>query len=213
MADKFHHEAIYRGADQVAKLAQQRLTISGAGALGSHLADNLARQGFRDLRIIDRDRIEEHNVSTQLYGESDIGAWKVEVLRQRLFRATGIEIDGIRKELTDRSAKSLLQDGGLIVDTFDNSASRRLVQEECRALKLPCLHVGLYADYGEVIWDEKYRVPQDVAGDVCDYPLARNLILLVAAVASEVVVRFALARTQENFSVTLRDLAIRPLEC
>ena len=213
MADKFHHEAIYRGADQVAKLAQQRLTISGAGALGSHLADNLARQGFRDLRIIDRDRIEEHNVSTQLYGESDIGAWKVEVLRQRLFRATGIEIDGIRKELTDRSAKSLLQDGGVIVDTFDNFASRRLVQEECRALKLPCLHVGLYADYGEVIWDEKYRVPQDVAGDVCDYPLARNLILLVAAVASEVVVRFALARTQENFSVTLRDLAIRPLEC
>jgi len=213
MADKFHHEAIYRGADQVAKLAQQRLTISGAGALGSHLADNLARQGFRDLRIIDRDRIEEHNVSTQLYGESDIGAWKVEVLRQRLFRATGIEIDGIRKELTDRSAKSLLQDGGLIVDTFDNSASRRLVQEECRALKLPCLHVGLYADYGEVIWDEKYRVPQDVAGDVCDYPLARNLILLVVAVASEVLVRFALARTQESFSVTLRDLAIRPLEC
>src|SRR6516165_8841743 len=187
MADKFHHEAIYRGADQVAKLAQQRLTISGAGALGSHLADNLARQGFRDLRIIDRDRIEEHNVSTQLYGESDIGAWKVEVLRQRLFRATGIEIDGILKELTDRSAKSLLQDGGLIVDTFDNSASRRLVQEECRALKLPCLHVGLYADYGEVIWDEHYRVPGDVTGDVCDYPLARNLIQLVIAVASEVV--------------------------
>jgi molybdopterin/thiamine biosynthesis adenylyltransferase len=213
MADKFHHEAIYRGADQVARLAAQRLTICGAGALGSHLADNLARQSFRNLRVIDRDRIEEHNVGTQLYGESDVGAWKVEVLRQRLFRATGIEIDAIRKELTERSAKSLLQAGGLVIDTFDNSVSRRLVQEECRALKLPCLHVGLYADYGEVIWDDHYRVPQDVAGDVCDYPLARNLILLVVAVASEVLVRFALTGAQENFSVTLRDLAIRPLEC
>jgi molybdopterin/thiamine biosynthesis adenylyltransferase len=205
MADKFHHEAIYRGPEQIAKLANQPLTICGAGALGSHLADNLARQGFRQLRVIDRDRVEEHNVSTQLYGESDVGAWKVEVLRQRLFRAAGIEID-------ERTARKLLQDGGLVIDAFDNSASRRLVQEQCRALYLPCLHVGLYADYGEVIWDERYRVPQDVAGDVCDYPLARNLILLVVAVASETIVRFALTGERSDFSVTLRDFAIRPLE-
>jgi molybdopterin/thiamine biosynthesis adenylyltransferase len=212
MADKFHHESIYRGADKIAKLAMQRLTICGAGALGSHLADNLARQGFRDMRVIDRDRIEEHNVGTQLYGESDVGAWKVEVLRQRLFRATGIEIEAHRKELSDRTAKSLLQDGGLVIDAFDNSASRRLVQEHCRALKLPCLHIGLYADYGEVIWDERYRVPQDVAGEVCDYPLARNLILLVVAVASEVLVRYALAQSRQDLSVTLGDFAISPFE-
>src|SRR5919198_1738671 len=175
MANKFHHEAIY-----------------GGGALGSLLADNLARQGFNQLRVIDRDRVEEQNVGTQLYGESDVGVWKVDVLRQRLFRAAGVEVDAVRKELDDRTAKSLLQGGGLVVDTFDNSASRRLVQEHCRALQLPCLHVGLYADYGEVIWDERYRVPQDVAGDVCDYPLARNLVLLTVAVASELVLRFVL---------------------
>jgi len=212
MADKFHHETIYRGSEQIAKLANLQLTICGAGALGSHLADNLARQGFRQLRVIDRDRVEEHNVSTQLYGESDVGAWKVEVLRQRLFRAAGIEIEALRKELGERTARTLLQEGGLIIDAFDNSASRRLVQEQCRALNLPCLHVGLSADYGEVIWDERYRVPQDVAGDVCDYPLARNLILLVVAVASEIIVRFALAGERKDFSVTLRDFAIRPLE-
>jgi molybdopterin/thiamine biosynthesis adenylyltransferase len=211
MADKFHHEAIYRGAE-FAKLAHQRLTLCGAGALGSNLADNLARQGFRDLRVIDRDRIEEHNVGTQLYGESDVGAWKVEVLKQRLFRATGVEIEVHRKGLDDRTARSLLQDGGLVVDMFDNSASRRLVQEQCRALSLPCLHVGLYADYAEVIWDERYRVPQDVGGDVCDYPLARNLVLLAVAVASEVLIRYALAGVRQDFSVTLRDFSVRPLE-
>lgn len=212
MADKFHHEAMYRGAEQVAKLVNQRLTICGGGALGSQLADNLARQGFRQFRVIDRDRVEEHNIGTQLYGESEVGAWKVEVLRQRLFRTTGVEIEAIRKELSDRSARSLLQDSGLVIDTFDNSQSRRLVQEECRALQLPCLHVGLHADYGEVIWDEHYRVPQDVPGDVCDYPLARNLILLVVAVASEVLVRFAVAGVRQAFSVTLHDFAIRPFE-
>jgi molybdopterin/thiamine biosynthesis adenylyltransferase len=212
MADKFHHETIYRGPEQVAKLVTQQLTICGAGALGSQLADNLARQGFRQLRVIDRDRIEEHNVGTQLYGESEVGAWKVEVLRQRLFRATGVEIDAIRKELSDRSARSLLLHGGLVIDTFDNSSSRRLVQEHCRALQLPCLHVGLFADYAEVIWDERYRVPQDVDGDVCDYPLARNLVLIAVAVASEVVVQFALTGARQEFSVTLRDFAIKALE-
>ncbi len=212
MAGKFHHEAIYRGDESLAMLAQARVMLCGAGALGSHLADNLARLGYQHLRVVDRDRVEEHNVSTQLYGEADVGAWKVEVLRQRLFRATGIEIDALRKELTDGNARGLLQEAGLVVDTFDNSASRGLVQKHCRAMQLPCLHVGLYADYGEVIWDENYRIPQDMAGDVCDYPLARNLVLLVVAVASETMVRFTLAGSREDWSATLRDFAIRPLE-
>jgi molybdopterin/thiamine biosynthesis adenylyltransferase len=215
MAGKFHHEELYRGGDTLAKLTAVPLTLCGAGALGSHLADNLARQGVQKIRAIDRDRVEEHNVSTQLYGEGDIGAWKVDVLRQRLFRATGVEIEALRKELTERTARSLLQgqdSGGVILDTFDNSASRRLMQEHSRALKLNCLHVGLHADYGEIVWDEHYRVPQDVAGDVCDYPLARNLVLLITAVASETLLRFVLAGVRENWSATLRDFSVRPLE-
>ena len=79
-------------------------------------------------------------------------------------------------------------------------------------MQLPCLHVGLYADYGEVIWDERYLVPQDVPGDVCDYPLARNLVLLVVAVASELVVQSTLMGTRQDYSVTMRDFAVRPLE-
>jgi molybdopterin/thiamine biosynthesis adenylyltransferase len=212
MAGKFHHEELYRGADRLARLAATRVTLCGAGALGSHLADNLVRQGFGPLRVIDRDRVEEHNVSTQLYGESEVGAWKVEVLRNRLFRAAGVEVEAIAKELSERNARSLLKAAGLVVDTFDNSASRRLVQEQCRALQLPCLHVGLFADYAEVIWDEHYRVPADVAGDVCDYPLARNLVLLAVAVASEALVRYVFDNARLNWSVTLGDFAIRPLE-
>jgi molybdopterin/thiamine biosynthesis adenylyltransferase len=212
MAGKFHHEQLYRGADTLARLAAARITLCGAGALGSHLADNLVRQGVGSLKVIDRDRVEEHNVSTQLYGEADVGAWKVEVLRNRLFRAAGVEIEAVNKELTERTARGLLKESGLVVDTFDNSVSRRLVQEQCRALGLPCLHVGLFADYAEVVWDEVYRVPNDVAGDACDYPLARNLVLLAVAVASETLVRFVMNGTRQNWSVTLGDFAVRPME-
>jgi molybdopterin/thiamine biosynthesis adenylyltransferase len=212
MAGKFHHEQLYRGADPFARLSAARLTLCGAGALGSHLADNLVRQGFTSLRVIDRDRVEEHNISTQLYGEADVGAWKAEVLRNRIFRAAGVEIESITKELHECNARALLKDAGLVLDTFDNSAARRLVQEHCRARGVPCLHVGLFADYAEIVWDEHYRVPADVLGDVCDYPLARNLVLLAVAVASETLVRFVLDGTRADWSVTLRDFAVRPLE-
>ena len=212
MDDKFLHERIYRGSDEIARLASVPLTLCGAGALGSLLADNLARQGFSQWKVIDRDRIEEHNVGTQLCGESEVGAWKVEVLRNRLFRAVGVEIEAIAKELTERNAATLLKGSGVVIDTFDNSASRQLVQDGCRAKALACLHVGLFADYAEVIWDEDYRVPRDVAGDICEYPLARNLVLLAVAAASESLIRLVLDGAKAAWSVTLRDLAIRPME-
>jgi molybdopterin/thiamine biosynthesis adenylyltransferase len=212
MPGKYHHEQIYRGAAAVARLGDIRVTLCGAGALGSHLAENLVRQGFRSLRVIDRDRVEEHNVGTQIYNEADAGAWKAEVLRHRLFRAAGVEIESIAKELSERNARALLKDSDLVIDTFDNSASRRLVHEQCEALRLQCLHAGLFADYAEVVWDEAYRVPEDGGYDVCDYPLARNLVLLAVAVASETILRFVLEGERQNWSTTLRDFAVRPLE-
>jgi molybdopterin-synthase adenylyltransferase len=212
MPDLLHHERIYRGAELLARLQSNSVTLCGAGALGSHLADNLARQGIRHWRVIDRDRVEEHNAGTQIYGQSEVGAWKVEAMRTRLFRAVGIEIEAVAKVLTDRNAKGLLKGSGLVIDAFDNSASRRLVQEHCRAAAIPCLHVGLNADYAEVIWDPDYRVPQDVGGDVCDYPLARNLVILAAAVGSEALERFIRDGSRDSWSITLRDFGIRPME-
>lgn len=212
MPGKFHHETLYRGSALMTRLGGLRITLCGAGALGSHLADNLVRQGITRLRVIDKDRIEEQNVSTQLYGESDVGGWKVDVLRNRLFKATGLEIESIRKELSAQNARQLLSETDLIIDAFDNSASRLLVQQTARGGVKPCLHVGLHADYCEIVWDENYRVPKDVAGDVCDYPLARNLVLLAVAIASESIVRFTADASRQSWSATLGDFAVRPIE-
>ena len=210
--NKLLPEELYRGADQLAKLRDVRVVICGAGALGSNLADNLARQGFTRLRVIDRDRVEAHNVGTQLYGDSEVGLWKVDALRNRLFRAAGVEIESVRKELTAANARQLLKDSDVVIDTFDNSASRALVQQTAREMSVGgCLHVGLFAEYGEIIWDFAYRVPRDVPGDVCEYPLARNIVLLAVAIASETLVTYVLDGQQRNWSVTLRDLSIEPL--
>ena len=209
MQDTFHHETLYRGADALARLRGARLTVCGAGAVGSNLVDTLTRQGARQVTVIDFDRIEAHNVGTQTYAESDVGAFKVEALQAEVFRAVGVEINAVRQRLTERNASKLLANADLIIDGFDNHASRALVTAHCRAADLPCLHVGLSADYAEVVWNEAYRVPQDAAAaDVCDYALARNLIQFAVALAAEAVLRFVLEGQRQNYSFTLRDLQI-----
>lgn len=207
--DALVHEALYRGEEALARLARARIVLCGAGALGSHLAEHLLRQGVRLLTVIDFDRVEQHNLGTQSYEEGDIGALKVDALRARCYRATGVEIAVVSQPLTERNAAKHLRNSDLVLDTFDTSASRRLVTDTCTMLQRPCLHLGMHTDYGEVHWNEGYRVPGDVvAPDVCAYPLARNLVLLVVALGAEVTVRFLLAGEQTNYSITLRDLTV-----
>jgi hypothetical protein len=153
--------------------------------------------------------VEEHNIGTQMYDEGDIGAFKAEVMRARCFRATGIEFEAVAKPLSERNIARLLREASLVIDSFDNSASRRLVTEHCRSQNLACLHLGMNADYGEVKWNETYRVPADVLeGNACEYPLARNLILIIVAIGSEAALRFLLDGQKESYSFTLRDLSV-----
>ena len=209
MTDVYLHEAIYRGRSAIEKLGTVKITLCGAGALGSLLADNLVRQGVRQLTVIDDDRVELHNVGTQLYGRGDVGAFKVDVLRAHCFRAAGVEIMTHNKRLEERTVKKFLRGADLVLDSFDNSASRGLVTAHCRDEGVACLHLGMNADYGEVRWNEVYRVPADVVeGDVCEYPLARNLILLVVAAGCEAVLRYVLDGRHDNYAITLRDLKI-----
>ena len=195
----------------MAAIAGQRIVLCGAGALGSVLADNLVRQGFRHIRVIDHDRVEAQNVNTQVYGLSEVGGFKAEVLRNRLFREVQVEVESITKRLDVRNVAKLVRGADVIVDVFDNAESRRCVQEHCRATELECLHVGLSADYGEIIWDEGYRVPNDVGDDVCAYPMARNIVVLTATVASEVLMRFAITGEKSDYSITLKDFSVQAM--
>jgi len=210
MRESFHHEALYRGEEALARLGGVRLVVCGAGAVGSNLVINLVRQGFRSIRVIDDDRVESHNIGTQTYGCSDVGAFKAEVLQTEVFRAVGVEIEAERRRLTEKNVEKMLAGVDIVIDGFDNTASRLLVTESCRKNGTACLHVGLSADYAEVLWNEDYRVPQDGAGgvDVCDYPLARNLSQFAVALASEALVRYVLTGQRQNYSFTLNDLRI-----
>lgn len=209
---KFHHEEQLRGEDLTNKLGSKHITICGCGTNGSNLLETLARQGFSKLRVIDMDRVEEHNLGPQIFEEGDIGQLKVAAAQNRIYRAVGVEVEAESKEVKKGTVKKLLRGTDLVIDCFDNRAGRLLLQEHCRSQNIPLLHTGVTGEYGEVVWDAEYMVPQDEGEDNCDYPLARNLAMLVITAASEEVLDFCLkdAPRQKSWAVTLGDMKISP---
>jgi molybdopterin-synthase adenylyltransferase len=205
----FRHEQAYRSPAAMGKLQTTAITICGAGALGANITENLARMGYGNLKVIDFDRIEEHNLATQPYYKTDIGGFKAKVLANSLYRAIGTKIQTETKQLTTDNVANLLQGSGLVIDAFDNSVSRQVLKDYCAAQDMTCLHAGMAADYAEVIWNTHYRVPSDTGGDICDYPLARNLVMLTVAATCEVITQFAVTNEQRNYTITLRDLSIQ----
>ncbi len=206
----FYHEQLHRGAEAMELLQLARVTLCGTGALGANIAESLARAGVGTLKLIDDDRIEERNLQTQPWERADVGARKARVLANALYRAVGAEAEAVVRRLDAGNVKKMVRGSDLVVDAFDNSVSRRVVADHCHENALPCLHAGLAAGYAEVIWNAGYRVPSDAGDDVCDYPLARNLVTLTVAVACEAILSFLIDGEERSYTVTLDDLRVQP---
>lgn len=209
----FLHESVYRGDDYNKVALDRPILICGCGAIGSNLANNLCRLGFDSFVLLDMDRVETHNIGTQTWNQDDVGMLKVDALGNQLIDINpAIAFDTKYKELTAKNVKSIVKNVSLVVDCFDNNEARKVITEFCSQKNIPCLHGGLFEDYGEVFWNEKYKVPQDEAdaNDVCDYPLARNIVLLVTIIMSEEILRFFLTddKNKTNWIITLKDLKI-----
>jgi len=203
------HEELYRTKELLEKMRRLELIICGAGAIGSNLVENLTRQGFETIDVIDMDRIEAHNRHTQIWTTRDIGQLKANSLKNYVWNSTGIMITSIPKKLDKANIKVLFTHPAIIIDGFDNVESRKLVTEYCNQNSFECLHIGLFKDYAEVIWNDKYRIPDDTQNlDVCEYPLARNIVLMAIVVATESLIAYANNKEKKSFVITLNDLKI-----
>ncbi len=194
----------------LAPFADKHITSCGAGALGGNLAETLARMGFTRLKIIDKDRVEMRNLSTQPYSRAEVGAPKARALANMLYRTVQAKIEPIVVELTPVNSEDLLQGSALVIDAFDNRVARAAVSETTRTLQMPCLHIGFSSDglYGNGLWEPHYQVPREVPGDPCDYPLTRPLALMLTVLATRAILDLFSKGQSNNFELTWNDLSI-----
>lgn len=211
LPDSLVHEAEFRGSDIVHKRATKRLFLCGIGALGSRLLDILIAQGYLSISILDKDRVEPSNCGVQNYGLSDVGRMKATQSQILTARKFGINIDAKAIELREGNVK-ILKDYDLVIDVFDNAASRKIIKDYCLKQKIQCVHCGMSSDgFTEIEWNENYiirEIPDADEQPPCDYPLATNLVVLSVGLLAEVVNRYIDCGVKQSLHFTLKDMHV-----
>jgi adenylyltransferase/sulfurtransferase len=115
------------------KLMDSRVTLIGCGALGTVIANCLARGGVGYLRIVDRDFIEKSNLQRQvLFSEQDIADSlpKSQAAKRRLDVVNSeIEIDAVVADVNHRNIEKLCDGADLLLDGTDNFETRFLIND------------------------------------------------------------------------------------
>jgi molybdopterin-synthase adenylyltransferase len=134
------------------RLSQARVLIAGCGALGSVLANSLARAGVGYLRLVDRDFVEGNNLQRQvLYDEHDAleGLPKAIAAEHALRRINSlITVDAHVSDITADSIEPLLDGIDVVLDGTDNFETRYLLNDACVKAGIPWIYSAVIAAYG-----------------------------------------------------------------
>ena len=195
--------------------AKTNVLVLGLGALGSNLVPLLIRNGFIKITGLDFDRIDRHNPANQYFTLTDVGRKKTAILKNKVHRELGVQIAVIDRRV-ETINHNQFRAFDLIIDTFDNWEARSFVQKVCRELGTAerLLHIGMSDQgYSEIKWDNYYNIPEveTEQEDICEYPLACNLVYNTVSLSAEVICQYIDNRNQINCTFTINDLNITKL--
>jgi len=136
------------------RLDRARVTIVGLGAIGSRVAEDLARAGVGYLRLVDRDFVELSNLHRQhLYDEQDAADEQPKAL------ASALRIERINSEITTdprledlgpEIAGELLGDVDLWIDGTDNFQTRYVLNDFAVRERKPWIYGACVANQAMV---------------------------------------------------------------
>ncbi|MDH4472491.1 MAG: molybdopterin-synthase adenylyltransferase MoeB [Fluviicola sp.] len=124
------------------KLANARVLVIGAGALGCPVLTYLTTAGVGTLGIVDNDVIDLSNLHRQpLYTTADCGKPKVVVAQKRLSAMNPeITINAYQTYLSPENVMELIADYHIVVDGTDNFQTRYLINDACVLTGKPNVH-------------------------------------------------------------------------
>ena len=143
------------GEEGQQKIAQSRALICGCGALGSVLANTLARAGVGSLRLVDRDFLETNNLQRQvLYDEQDVAAGipKAIAAQARLKKINSqIDIEAIVTDVDHTNITELTEQVDVILDGTDNFETRFLLNDAALQSGIPWVYGGCIGTEGQTM--------------------------------------------------------------
>jgi len=137
------------------RLADARVTLIGCGALGSAIADTLARAGVGFLRLVDRDFLELNNLQRQvLFDEDDLAAGlpKAAAAAAKLSRInSSVRCEPLVADCNASSIDAMLDGVQLVLDGTDNFETRFLINDAAVKRGLPWIYGACVAATGMVM--------------------------------------------------------------
>lgn len=140
------------GEEGQKKLKKAKITIAGAGGLGSVFATYLTVAGVGRIRIVDDDVVELSNLNRQiLHWEKDIGKKKTESFEEKLSQMnSGVEVTVLSQRIDEDNVAEIVRDSDAIVDAMDNFQTRYLLNKVALQKNIPFFHGGVYGFEGQV---------------------------------------------------------------
>src|SRR5215468_4091975 len=127
----------------------------GVGALGSTVAEILARAGIGFLRVVDRDFVELSNLQRQsLFDESDVAnnLPKAAAAEAKLRRInSSVQIEAQIDDVNPSNVEDYLSDVDLVLDALDNFETRFVVNDACAKHRKPWIYTAAVGSYGLVM--------------------------------------------------------------
>jgi sulfur-carrier protein adenylyltransferase/sulfurtransferase len=136
--DRFSRLKLIPWWDQ-SKIAACRALVIGAGALGNEILKNLALLGFRNVIVVDMDRIDESNLSrTILFRSEDIGKYKVDVAAAAYTAiASDAVVQPLAANVTRDCGLGLFEWSDVILAGLDNREARLWINRSAWKVNRP----------------------------------------------------------------------------
>mgnify|MGYP001459763166 CR=1 FL=1 len=135
-------------------IANAKLMVVGAGALGNETIKNLLLLGFRKILICDFDEIETSNLSrTVLFGPQDVGKSKAHTAAERarsLCLSKEHCIRSFHGDITSELGFGIFKEMDLVFGCVDNVEARRFINRACRLVGTPWIDSGINELAGHV---------------------------------------------------------------
>lgn len=125
-------------------IADRKVSVIGAGSIGSHLADLLHRSGVTDLTVHDFDTLLPGNLTRHISSPAFVGSPKTTAVRETASLRTPLHpIKGAPAVQTLNDAVRLLHDQDLVVDCTGDRLTWQLLATAAEITEQSFLHVSV----------------------------------------------------------------------
>lgn len=150
MFQRYSRQLIVLGLGIQQRLNELKILIAGCGALGTAVAELLARLGVKELTIVDADVVDITNLHrVHLFDENDVGKPKAEVCAKKISLInSSIKINYIIDILDEENVERLISDKDYVFDALDSLYYKLLLNDAIVKLGKILIYGGINGEYG-----------------------------------------------------------------